>query len=725
MNKISVLNKYFGYNNFRRGQEEIIDAILSGRDSLGIMPTGGGKSICYQLPALMGNGLTVVVSPLIALMKDQVDALVENGIDATFINSSLSAVERERRYQEIIGGCYKIVYVAPEGLLTGNMFSLANFIDIDMVAIDEAHCISQRGHDFRPSYRGIPEFINRLANKPVVAAFTATATSKVIDDIKNMLALDNPFEMITGFDRENLYYSVVKPSDKFRYLKEYLSGRNNGDTGIIYCSTRKTVESLGDKLSKIGFSVGSYHGGMASEVRESVQDAFMGGNIDIIVATNAFGMGIDKPDVRYVVHYNMPKNMESYYQEAGRAGRDGDPSDCILMYSPADIVKQKLIIAQNESTSDYSRLQLENLQILVNYCHSNYCLRSEILRYFGEESKLEKCNNCGNCNDEIEYIDMTIEAQKILSCIYRVKERYGLNTVIQVLRGSKNKKILDWNLDKVSTYGIASDHSEGALRELAMNLIARGYITMTADKFPILKLNMSSKKIFKNEEKILIRKERVQVKDRIKKTMKRKTDLDFDKKLYDALSEKRKEIANSKGVPLYAVFNNGSLEEMAYYMPIKEEDFLEIKGVGQKKYDSYGKDFIEIINDYITDNEVDKTILENRVKDSYVEVEKIVKESSGLDRYEETYQIYLENLSLEEIANKRGLTAATIVKHFQKLIGNGKEIDWDRFIDKGKEDEIVKARSENPGASLKDIKLSLREEISYTDINLVFAKHGI
>lgn len=600
MNRYELLKSHFGYDTFRLGQENIIDNIISGRDVLAIMPTGGGKSLCYQLPALMLDGITIVVSPLIALMKDQVDGLIESGVRATYINSSLSAQETNDRIEDIIMGSYKLVYVAPERLLTESFFYMIKNIKISLVAIDEAHCISQWGHDFRPSYKNIPDFISRLDTRPIVAAFTATATKYVIREIKELLNLQNPFELTTGFDRENLFYKVVKPQDRYKYLKNYIEKEFSEGSGIIYCSTRKTVDSLTAKLKDSGFSARGYHGGMDSDTRSDIQDLFMMDKVKIIVATNAFGMGIDKPDVRFVIHYNMPKNMEAYYQEAGRAGRDGKDSECIIMYSPSDIVKQKLMISQNSTGPERDRVQMENLQTLVNYCHTNDCLRKEIVNYFGEEVKVENCGSCGNCLNDAEFVDMTIESQKILSCIYRTNQKFGINIIIQILRGSKNKKILDWNLDKVSTYGIIDNYSEGGLRELIMNLIARGFIAMTTDAFPVLKLQESSRRVLKGEEKILLRNERVNVKDTSKKKSEgnRKTAFDFDKKLLELLVEKRKEIAEIKKVPLYVIFHNTALEEMAHYLPKDRDSFLEIKGVGEKKYDSYGAEFLKIINEY-------------------------------------------------------------------------------------------------------------------------------
>ncbi len=502
--KYELLKKHFGYETFRTGQEHIIDQVAAGRDVLGIMPTGGGKSICYQLAAMLMEGITIVISPLIALMKDQVDGLNENGIPSTYINSSLNYSETQKRMNDIRRGEYKLVYVAPERLLTESFVRLSGELAIDFVAVDESHCISQWGHDFRPSYRDISEFITRLNKRPVVGAYTATATRAVVEEIKDLLALQDPYELMTGFDRPNLVYQVVKPQDKLKYTETFMKSHKE-QYGIIYCSTRKSVESLTTKLKGGGFSVEGYHGGMDMQKRTEVQEAFMFDDIKVVVATNAFGMGIDKPDVRFVLHYNMPKNMEAYYQEAGRAGRDGDESECLLLYSPSDVVKQKLLINQNSQDSQRVNVQYENLQHLVNYCHTDSCLRKEICTYFGEDYGTDNCGSCGNCLEEAEYVDMTRESQIIMSLIYRTGQRFGLTMIIQVLRGSRNQKILSWKLNEQSTYGLLKAYSQGALREIIMNLIARGYLHMTTDRFPVLKLTGSAKPVLAGDEQLYVK----------------------------------------------------------------------------------------------------------------------------------------------------------------------------------------------------------------------------
>jgi len=684
------------------------------------MPTGGGKSICYQLPALLLPGITIVISPLISLMKDQVDALREVGLPSTFLNSTLDESDFSNRLNEIKENKYKIVYVAPERLNTFSFVKLVKKLDVSMVAVDEAHCISQWGHDFRPSYTEIPKFIDSIKNRPVVAAYTATATKLVIDEIKELLELRNPIESIIGFDRPNLFYRVVKTSDKFSYVEKYIKDNFAMGTGIIYCATRKTVESLTLKLQKKGFSAVAYHAGISSGVRAKNQEDFIYNRVQIIVATNAFGMGIDKPDVRFVIHYNMPQNMESYYQEAGRAGRDGEPSDCILMYSPSDIVKQKLLMQTNHMSEKRETVLYENLQYLIDYCHTNNCLRRAILEYFGEFVPYKRCENCGNCLDKSEMVDITVEAQKILSCIYRVDERYGLVMVIDVLRGSKNKRLLDFSLEKVSTYGIMKEYSIGSLREIIMTLVAKGYIYITADKFPVLKLTSTAGGILRGNEKVFHKKHLVEIKDSRKAVSTKKRLEDFDEELYFKLKELRYELSVEKGIAPYLIFHDATLKEMASYFPRDKHSFLKISGVGEKKFESYGEAFLNIIIEY--------SDLKGISSVPIIHIEKPKKEKAREDlnnRYAETYKCYLEDLSLKEIAGRRNFTVSTIIQHLSKFQDEGKDIDWDRFIDNDKEQKIIEIIKHVGTNGLKNIKEELPDDYSYDDIKLVIIKNRL
>ncbi len=714
MDIYNTLQKYFGYDEFKEGQKTLIDGVLNGSDALGIMPTGGGKSLCYQLPAMLLPGVTIVVSPLISLMKDQVDSLDQIGIPSTFLNSTLSNIEFNKTLQDIRDNKYKLIYVAPERLDTFAFVNLMNSIEVSMIAIDEAHCISQWGHDFRPSYTQIPGFINSIENRPIVAAYTATATERVTAEIKNLLQLNNPIESLIGFDRPNLFYSVVKIGDKLNFLKEFIENDYRDKSGIIYCSTRKTVESLADKLNSLGYSVKAYHGGMTPNQREEAQNDFILDRINIIVATNAFGMGIDKPDVRFVVHYNMPQNMESYYQEAGRAGRDGENSHCVLMYSPADIVQQKLLIQNQTFSSARESLLYENLQYLIDYCHTNDCLRVKILEYFDEDVHYEKCNNCSNCLDESEMIDITLDSQKILSCIYRVGERYGVNLVTQVLRGSRNKRVLESGLDKVSTYGIMKDHSNEGIREIIMTLISRDYIHMTADRYPTLKLTKNSREVLNGEIEIHHKKDLVLAKKHNRKSTTADDIIEnLDEDLFNQLKDLRYNIASEKKVAPFMIFHDATLREMASLFPIDRQSLLRVKGVGDKKYESFGKDFIGLIKDYVESKDIEVP-----------ETEKITRESLD-ERYINTYEFYKKGLSLEDIAKERSFTVSTIINHLVKCKEEGYNVNFDQFIDEEKESNILEVINKNGLESLRVIKDALPEDYTYDHINLCIAKNEL
>ncbi len=714
MNVYEVLKTYFGYDEFKNGQEKIVKGIVNGRDALGIMPTGGGKSLCYQLPAMMLEGITIVISPLIALMKDQVDSLTEMGISSTFINSTLDDDELRDRLKDIRSSKYKIIYLAPERLNSYIFMDLIRYIDVSMIAIDEAHCISQWGHDFRPSYRDIPHFIKSVEPRPVVSAFTATATEEVIKDIKELISFDNLVESMIGFDRPNLFYEVEKIADKTDFIVDFIKKTYPLDAGIIYCATRKSVESLTLKLKDKGLDAIAYHGGMDSDTRNNAQEAFIYNRVQIIVATNAFGMGIDKPDIRFVIHYNMPQNMESYYQEAGRAGRDGEKSHCILLYSPSDIVKQKLLIQNNPVSLERENLLYKNLQYLVDYCHTSDCLRNDILKYFGEKPIVDKCNNCGNCLDDSEMIDITLESQKILSCIYRANEGFGVSIIIQTLRGSKNKKVLQYGLDKISTYAIMKEYKEQTIREIIMTLISRGYIVTTLDKFPVLKLSASSRDVLKGESKVYHKKHLIEVK-KDAKTKANITDLmgNFDEELFEKLRELRYSLSSEKKIAPFMVFNDSSLREMASFFPVDKESFLNIKGVALKKYESYGEDFLKIITEHIEAS--GKIPLSLRSK-------KIVREDLN-ERYENTYKAYLKGHSLKELSEIRNFTPSTILEHLSKCEKDGKSIDWSRFLDdKEKEEQILSVIDKIGTEKLKPIKESLPDNISYDDIKVVMLK---
>lgn len=604
----NVLNNYFGFTSFRKGQEHIIENILKGHDVLGIMPTGAGKSLCYQVPALVFEGTTVVISPLISLMKDQVDALEQQGVKAAFINSSLNFKELQTIYDHALSGYYKLIYVAPERLEMDNFQDLLRKMKTALVAVDEAHCISQWGHDFRPSYRKIAAMLTRLPHRPTVAAFTATATPQVKDDIINMLKLDQPQVFVTGFDRENLYYEVEKPPDKTDYLVNFLK-KYSQSSGIVYCSTRKTVDSLCDKLTELGYPCTSYHAGLSEKKRLENQEAFIHDQIPIIVATVAFGMGIDKSNIRYVVHYNMPKTLENYYQEAGRAGRDGEAAQCLLLYSPSDIITNKFLI---EKGGHYGRSDdYKKLQEMIDYCHTGNCLRRYILNYFGETHTPGDCNNCSNCLNTVGLTDVTVEAQKILSCIKRTGERFGSGMVADVLKGSKTSRIMTLGFDKLSTFGLMPEYSKSSINEIIAYLAAQGLIDIKGGQYPVLSLNRASYQWLQSGEALQIKNSlRSKTGSGRKKQKERRvtgqstTGLEtksYSQTLFEELRLLRKEIASAQNVPPFVVFSDATLVDICRKLPASESDLLNVSGIGKHKLEKYGAQFLAAVKEHLQD----------------------------------------------------------------------------------------------------------------------------
>ncbi|MDD3272275.1 MAG: DNA helicase RecQ [Syntrophomonadaceae bacterium] len=579
-----IMDQHFGFLDFKMGQEQIIDSILHSRDTLGIMPTGGGKSLCYQLPALVLPGLALVISPLIALMKDQVDALNDQGINASYINSSLNHSELYNRLDKARRGYYKLLYVAPERLESENFTDLLQELPLSLVAVDEAHCVSQWGHDFRPSYLGIGAWISSLPQRPIVAAFTATATPRVEEDIIKLLGLEQPVVFINSFDRPNLYFSVHKGVDRSSFINRYLK-EHPDYPGIIYAATRKEVDSLFDELTKQGFSAGKYHAGLSNAERSCYQEAFIYDQIKVMAATNAFGLGIDKSNVRFVIHHNMPRHLEAYYQEAGRAGRDGQEADCILLYQAQDILIQKFLIEQGILSPSRKEMEYAKLQDMIDYCHTSHCLRKYILEYFGEGGVPEHCQQCANCMER-ELRDITIEAQKIFSCIVRMKQAYGSKLIASVLKGSKQKRIIELGFDRLSTYGIMSELSTASIIDLINLLAAEDYLSISSGKYPVVTLTPRARPVLRSQEQIILSLPKIP------------QAAAPESNLFEALRELRLQIARQQGLPPYVVFPDITLREMATYLPQDREAMLKINGVGQVKFERYGEQFLDIIRRY-------------------------------------------------------------------------------------------------------------------------------
>ncbi|MBM7691163.1 ATP-dependent DNA helicase RecQ [Peribacillus deserti] len=699
----NILKNYFGYSQFRAGQEQIIENILTGNDTVGIMPTGGGKSITYQVPALVLEGITLVISPLISLMKDQVDALEQAGISAAYINSSLSSSEISERMDEAASGDIKLLYLAPERLESQLFLNELLTLPVSLVAIDEAHCISQWGHDFRPSYLRIQTLFHKFKKKPVVLALTATATPQVREDICQTLNIPEQYTVITGFERSNLSFTLIKGQDRDKYLMNYLK-QNESEAGIIYAATRKNVEQLFEKLQKAGITAGKYHAGMSNDERNREQEKFLNDEISVMVATNAFGMGIDKSNVRYTIHYQVPKNMESYYQEAGRAGRDGLPSECILVFSEQDVQLQRYLIDQSESIS-HKQNELEKLQFMREYCYTEKCLQGFIMNYFGDRD-IKPCGRCSNCLDERVSVDVTRDAQMVLSCIIRMNERFGKTMVAQVLTGSSNKKVSEFGFNKLTTFGLLKDRSVKEVSEFIDYLTSEQFIGVTGGQFPLLFVTDKGKSVLKGNSKVN-RKETIQVIEVVKADG-----------LFEKLRSLRKEIAAAEGVPPFVIFSDLTLRDMCAKLPVTLDNMGEVKGVGAQKLEKYGKPFSEKIQEYLQEHPEHEPIVE------IVQAPPKKKKNAGTENsYLESYDKFMAGETIKDISIERDLSVNTIENHIIRSVEEGKSLNWEEIWTKDQENEIEEAVLKTGTDFLKPIKDLLPPEISYFMIKLWLVKN--
>lgn len=713
------MKKHFGFTTFKPGQEEIIASIMQNRDTMAILPTGGGKSLCYQLPALLLPGLTLVISPLIALMKDQVDALNLQGIAASFVNSSLSVKELKYRLWSAAQGRYRLLYVAPERLQSEELNQLLQEINLSLVAVDEAHCISQWGHDFRPSYRTIGAWVTTLPQRPLMAAFTATATLQVKQDIIDGLGLREPQVFTNSFDRPNLHFSVVKSGNRQGFIKRYLK-EHPTRAGIIYAATRKEVEQLYDRLNSDGFKVAKYHAGMNSEDRNTAQDDFIYDRVQAIVATNAFGLGIDKSNAAFVIHHNMPRHLEAYYQEAGRAGRDGEKADCILLFQAADIQVQKHLIELSILSERRKKIEYLKLQRMTDYCHTSSCLRAFILEYFGETPSAASCSNCSNCT-EYEIQDVTIEAQKVFSCIYRMKQQYGSSLVAAVLNGSKQKRVLNLGFDRLSTYGIMSDWTSAQTVEFIHQLVAEEYLSVSGGQYPVLKLTQKAVPVLRSQEKILVR------------MPPQETVATPDDAVFRALRLLRRSIAQTEQVPPYVIFSDATLREMALRLPRGLHAMLGITGVGEIKLEKYGHMFLGKIREIMGNQPVSALPDTLSKPDEPSPEQQPAKENGGVNKprkektvsYFVTWQLYRQGHDLQAIAGQRGLSIVTIQGHLIEASRQGYEVNWDEFINEHQEEQIIAVARELGSERLKPLKDALSDDIDYFMIRVGLHKNGL
>ena len=700
---LPLLKQYFGFTSFRPLQEEIIRDSLAGKDTFALLPTGGGKSLCFQLPALARDGLTVVVSPLIALMKDQVDALQASGIAATFLNSSLTQDESRKRLRGLHNGEFKLLYVAPERLMLSGFLSDLQKWNVQLIAIDEAHCISEWGHDFRPEYRQISQLRKYFPNVPFMA-LTATATGRVREDIVNHLQLREPKCYVASFNRPNLTYRVIAKNKPFDQLFEFLRARPK-ESGIVYCLSRKGAENVADRLNENGIKAKPYHAGLTPTERSSHQELFLRDDVRVVCATIAFGMGINKPNVRFVIHYDLPKNIEGYYQETGRAGRDGLPGECILIFSPGDAVKQTMFIDDKPNAQE-QQIAREQLQQMVHYAESANCRRTELLAYFGEEFSADGCGACDNCLSPRATFDGTLAAQKFLSCVFRIREKngfgVGLNHVVEVLTGADTEKIRKWDHAQLSTFGIGKEHSRPEWAAIGRELIRLGYLRQTAGKFSVLELTNAGAAMLKQRTKVTLTKPVTAP----EKQTRHVGEIACDETLFERLRELRKKLADERDVPAYIIFSDVALRQMARNYPEGESDFTRISGVGEKKLREFGEVFLNEIALHLATNP-------RQIFAEEPFVIPVAQRSSLGDTARETLRQFRAGNSPAEIAEARGLTVGTIYGHLGTAIEAGEVIDLAQLINTEAQAEIATAFKRTGWGNIVGARELLGEKYDY------------
>jgi len=701
-----TLKTVFGFHEFRAPQQEVIEQVVAGRDVFLVMPTGGGKSLCYQIPALHRSGLAIVVSPLISLMKDQVDALLANGVRAACFNSSLSNDEARTVSRQMEKGELDLLYVAPERLMQPEFLERISSLDLALFAIDEAHCISQWGHDFRPDYVQIGKIRGLFPEVPIVA-MTATADPETRRDIIRQLGIEQATVYVAGFDRPNITYTVMPKQKPFAQLGAFLNNRRD-EAGIVYALSRKRVEQVAERLRGAGFAAAAYHAGLPDEERRRVQDAFRRDDLRIVVATVAFGMGIDKPNVRFVVHYDMPKSVESYYQETGRAGRDGLPSEALMLFGMGDVMTARSLI-ENSDNPERVRIELQKLNAMVAYAEALTCRRRALLAYFGD-LRDHDCDNCDICTDPPQRFDASELARKALSCVYRVGERFGARHVIDVLRGAKGQRILDLRHNELSTYGIGADLSSVEWDNILRQLIHLGYLVQDFTRFGALGLSASARPVLKGETQVILGRPRDVAIVEEKSRRKRGAGDGAHQALFDELRALRKQIADEAGVPPFVVFSDATLVEMAAARPSDERELLAITGIGEHKLRKYGARFLAAVEGYRS-----RTAPGGEIGETGQDLS---------DTQRDTFALYRQGLSLPEIASRRGLKELTIVAHLEELLAAGLDIDLRRFVDPGVL-SLIEARLELLGTvGLTPLKEGLPESVSYTDIRLVRGAWG-